>query len=396
MESRILAGIIHYKQLDKFPKDLTTSYSSAFKVALKLYDKLQDDINTPQDLLKALQVRKDAIPDTAYKATEALIEGAVDAKPATGDIVREDYLASRLNAIINRYVSGDDIVVETEVEKVLSSLPTPGEDELDNVTDLREILKLKDTSGVGLELPLTGIQKRIRPLIPGDLVIIGALPGTGKTSLTSFLFTKALPKDRPSKLLWLNNEGGSPLIRLRCVTALTGLSEAKIADRPEEAQAAYEKALGQAEIKVQGIHGKTWRQVQEIIKHEKPTVCVLDMIDHIKGPAKDRRDLELEYLYQDARQLGTELECIMVATTQLSNPPKDADKKFPTAAWFKDSKSGKEGAGSLILLMGVDETQRNLRYMSIIKTKSPKPNAEWYNPWAVGFNEQTSQFSEIS
>lgn len=397
MEDKILAGIIRYRQADKYPPDLVQSYSGAFRTAMNLYRKVQDDIDTPQDLLLALQSRKGAMPDTTYEKTEELVKLACLAQPATGEFIREDYLAGRLNTILARYLAGEDVIIEQEVEKVLSLLPVPGEDEIDNTTDLAEIIKLKNAvGGSGIELPLPGIRSRIRPLVPGDLMILGALPGRGKTSLSAYLLCSALPKDSPSKLLWLNNEGGSPGIRLRCVTALTGLTEEQIAARPDEAQVACDKALGKAEIRVQGIHGKTWRQVQDIIKAEKPTICVLDMIDHIKGPSRDRRDLELEYLYQDARQLGVELGCVMVATTQLSNPPKEADPKFPTAAWFKDSKSGKEGAGTFILLMGEDPAEPNLRYLAVAKTKSPKPGVNWRTPWAVGFNEQTCVFKDVT
>lgn len=395
MEAKVLSGIVLYKQLDKFPKDLVAGYSPAFKTALNLYRKTQDDVEDLKDLQLALQAHRGGMPDTTFEKVSALIAAAQAAKPASGDIIREDYLAGKINSVIQRYVAGEEVSVEEEVESILANLPQTGVDEVDGVTDLREMLALCQVGSGGMAFPLEALNDRSRPSTPGDLLVIAALPNKGKTSLTAFLIAKGIDTAHPGKLLWLNNEGGSYKIRMRLISAFTGLSHEDLEKNPEAAQAAFEEARGQVEVKVTGIHGKTWRQVQDLIRHEKPTVCVIDMLDHVKAPAQDRKDLTLEYLYQDARQLAGELGCIIVASSQLTMPPMGSDTKFPTTAWLKDSKSGKEGAASSMILMGADPEHPNLRYLTVAKTKGPKPGVDSSQPFMVGFNIQTCQFKEV-
>lgn len=396
MESRILAGIIRYKQLDKYPKDLVQSYSNTFKTALNLYRKVQDDVDTPQDLLLAASVRKLAIPDTTYTKLEELLLEACAAQPAPGELIREDYLAGRLNTLVTRYTAGEEIILESELENLMSSLPPPDVDSQDNVEDIQGMLALQDETGHGIRWGIEALNSRVKPMAPGELIVIGGDPGKGKTSLVAGLLLHGMPKDKPGKLLWLNNEGPSPKIRLRCISALTGLSETQMHNNPEGAQEKYDKARGQLEVKVQGIHGMTWRQVSDIIKRERPTVAVLDMIDHVKAPDKDRRDLSLEYMYQDARQLANTLGCVMIATTQLTAPGEKADTRFPTEARMKDSKAGKGGAATTILLMGWgDGDPPMVRHLAFVKTKSPKDGARWNEPIKVNLVEATCQWREV-
>lgn len=395
MEAKILSGIVLYKQLDKFPKDLVLGYSPAFKTALNLYRKVQDSVEDLRDLHLALLSNRSGMPDTTYEKVELLIRDAMTVKPASGDLIREDYLAGKINAVVQRYVAGEEVSVEEEVESILANLPETGADEVDGVDDLRKMLELCKVGGGGMAYPLEGLNDRTRPATPGDLLVVAALPNKGKTSLTAFLVAKGIDTTKPGKLLWLNNEGGSYKIRMRLISAFTGLTQEDMERAPDEATAAFNEARGQVEVEVVGIHGKTWRQVQELIRKEHPTVCVIDMLDHVKAPAQDRRDLVLEYLYQDARQLAGELGCIIVASSQLSMPPMGTDTKFPSTAWLKDSKAGKEGAASSMILMGADPETPNLRYLTVAKTKGPKPGFDSSLPLMVGFNVQTCQFKEV-
>lgn len=397
MEARILAGIIRYKQLDKYPKDLVNSYSNTFKTALNLYRKVMDEVETPHDLMLAAQVRRSAIPDTTYVKLEELILEACAAQPAPGELIREDYLAGRLNTLVSRYTSGEELILESEVEQLMSTLPPPDVDSQDSVDDIAGMLALQDETGQGIKWGIPELNTRVKPMSPGELVVIGGDPGKGKTSLVASLLLKGLPKDKPGKLLWLNNEGPSPKIRLRCISALTGMSETKMHDSPEEAQAAYDKARGQLEVKVQGVHGMTWRQVSDIIRKERPTVAVLDMIDHIKAPDKDRRDLSLEYMYQDARQLANMVGCVVVATTQLTAPGDKVDTRFPTESRMKDSKAGKGGAATTILLMGWGPGDPPMvRFLSFVKTKSPRDGARWSDPVKVNLVEATCTWLPVT
>lgn len=395
MEARILAGIVLYGLLDKFPKDLVNSYSPAFRTVLSLYRKFQDDIPTLQALSSALEAKKSSMPDTAYAGARALVDEAMKASPAPGDLLREDYLACKANALLSQYVAGEEVNLEDGLAAILAALPAPDEgDALEDLDDLSEMLAVKPPEGPN-SWALPSLNKRSLPPGPGDFLVIGGLPNKGKTSISAFLVLNSIPKDKPAKVLWLNNEGPSYEIRLRLRSAITGLSKDQMTNDPSKAEKAYQEAKKAISIEVKGIHRWTWPQVMGLVDKVAPDVLVLDMLDHIHYAAGERRDTMLENLYQEARQLAASKGILVVATTQLTHPPKDADVRFPTTSWLKDSKSGKEGAAGAMILIGYDPEDYKLRTLTLVKTKSPKPGP-WQTPFYVSFNEQTCQLHEVS
>lgn len=394
MEARILAGIVLYGLLDKFPKDLGKAYSPAFRTVLSLYRKFQDAIPTLQALSSALEAKKSSMPDTAYAGARALVDEALKASPAPGDLLREEYLACKANALLLQYVAGEEVNLEDGLAAILAALPAPDEgDALEDLDDLSEMLAVKPPEGPN-SWALPSLNKRSLPPGPGDFLVIGGLPNKGKTSISAFLILNSLPKDKLAKVLWLNNEGPSYEIRLRLRSALTGLSKDQMATDPIKAEKAYQEAKGALSIEVKGIHRWTWLQVMGLVDKANPDVLVLDMLDHIHYAAGERRDTMLENLYQEARQLAASKGILVVATTQLTHPPKDADVRFPTTSWLKDSKSGKEGAAGSMILIGYDPEDYKLRTLTLVKTKSPKPGP-WQTPFYVSFNEQTCQLMEV-
>lgn len=394
MEERILAGIILYGMLEKFPKDLTAAYSPAFRTLISLYRKFQTEIRTAQDLSSALEAKRSSMPDTAYEAARALMDLTLKASPATGDIVREDYIACRVNTELSKYLAGEEVSLEDSLAKILADLPTPDEEGcLEDLEDLEEMLAVKPPDGPN-SWALASLNKRSLPPGPGDFLVIGGLPNKGKTSISAYLTLNSLPKDKPQKVLWLNNEGPSYEIRLRLRSALTGLSRDQMAKDPRAAEEAYQKAKGALSIEVKGIHRWTWLQVLGLVGKAKPDVLVLDMLDHIHYTTAERRDTMLENLYQEARQLAASEGILVVATTQLTSPPKDADVRFPASSWLKDSKSGKEGAAGSMILIGYDPEDYKLRTITLVKTKSPKPGP-WQAPFYVSFDEHTCQLQEV-
>lgn len=394
MEARILAGIVLYGLLAKFPKDLVNAYSPAFRTVLSLYRKFQDDISSLQALSSALEAKKASMPDTVYAGARALVDEAMKATPAPGDLLREDYLACKANALLSQYVAGEEVNLEDGLAAILAALPAPDEgDALEDLDDLSEMLAVKPPEGPS-SWALPSLNKRSLPPGPGDFLVIGGLPNKGKTSISAFLVLNSLDKATAQKVLWLNNEGPSYEIRLRLRSAITGISKDAMAQDPQGAEAAYQKAKGALSIEVKGIHRWTWLQVLGLVDKAKPDVLVLDMLDHVHYAAAERRDTMLEALYQEARQLAASKGILVVATTQLTHPPKDADVRFPTTGWLKDSKSGKEGAAGSMILIGYDPEDYKLRTLTLVKTKSPKPGP-WQTPFYVSFNEQTCQLKEV-
>ena len=119
--------------------------------------------------------------------------------------------------------------------------------------------------------------------------------------------------------------------------------------------------------------------VEQVIADTNPGLVIFDMIDNLefKGTMRaghdSRTDQILEAQYQWARKLGVKYGHPVIATSQISaeveqqsetqcNPPMHA---------LKDSKTGKQGAADLMIMIGRsdDPTLGSVRYISTPKNK---------------------------
>lgn len=98
----------------------------------------------------------------------------------------------------------------------------------------------------------------------------------------------------------------------------------------------------------------------------------MDMIDNIKFGGElanlgSRTDQVLETMYQWARLLAVKYDCAMIATSQTSGDAENV--MWPTQAQLKDSKTGKQGAADVIVMMGRVNDNPGSRYLSTPKNK---------------------------
>lgn len=227
----------------------------------------------------------------------------------------------------------------------------------------------------------------MRPLRGGDFIVLAARPDKGKSTAIADNITHmakqiplVFPRDKYPEsryILWLNNEGPGKRILKRCIQSALGLPMSKIVELQKAGRLwdEYQAAVGidMHAIKVVDIHGyKSW-QVEEIFKQFPPAIVVFDMIDNVQFSGDtlnggQRTDQMLEAQYQWARELGVRLDCVMVATSQISA---DGDGLlYPTLAMLKDSKTGKQGAADAIITIGAStDANDNLRYIGLTKNK---------------------------
>lgn len=403
IEAGVLAGLIKYKQGDKYRKDFPQGFSQAFKDCLATYMQAPDALPDARSLFNYLHLpeikgryqKKSA--DSRWEAALLLSEAAAVASPAAEAAIREEYLASRLNTLLQTYLEGDLGSLEQSLEGLLTSLPQAEEEDPEDATDsLEGMLALQDEDARGTPWGLPDLNQKLRAIVPGELTILGGYGGHGKSSLAGYLVLKGLKPDMGRKVLWLNNEGPTPKIRLRVYSILLEKSYEELKADPKAAQEAYEKVLGTNQVICRGIHDMSWREVEAIIEQHKPDLCIIDMIDNVIAPPMARQDQELTWLYARARQLGVRLGCAMLVTSQINaRQPGNQYTMRPTRFDLLGSKAGKAGACDNIILMGYNEEYPNLRYINIDKTKSQRSGANLSAPLVYSFDIARSQYVTI-
>lgn len=240
----------------------------------------------------------------------------------------------------------------------------------------------------GIHWRLNCLNRSMRPLRSGDFGIVAARPDKGKgtfiTSEATFWAPQVLKEFGPDRpILIMTNEGPGKRIFPRLYSAALNKTAEELIPLSNKGvlRQMYAEATGGANIiKVVEIHDRWSHDVERIIKQQRPSIVVFDMIDNIKwsgGSANNgqRTDQLLEAMYAGCRNWCVKYDFIGIATSQLS-----ADAHgvlYPADTMLKDSKTGKQGACEFIITIGTsaDPTLGGSRFIGCVKNKLRRTGA---------------------
>lgn len=298
--------------------------------------------------------------------------------------------AAKLAETLEKWNEGGDFDLFTAVQKHTQDFESNlvrKRATLQELTPIEDILAAEENE-VGFRFRLNCLNQAVKPLRGGDFLVWAARPDAGKTTAIASETTAMAPQvdqlypGEDRSILWLCNEGPTRQIVYRTFQSATGLTDeqmfklAKIPNKQygNELRAQYVKAIGgrAGVFRVFPIHDKWSYEVEDILKQHRPALVVMDMIDNIKFGGElanlgSRTDQVLETMYQWARLLAVKYDCAMIATSQTSGDAENV--MWPTQAQLKDSKTGKQGAADVIVMMGRVNDNPGSRYLSTPKNK---------------------------
>lgn len=258
----------------------------------------------------------------------------------------------------------------------------------------------------GIRWRLNALNNSMRPLRGGDFGIIAGRPDQGKTSFLASEITQMGPQldhywpGQDRNIIWLNNEGPGERILPRLYQAALGLSveDASLLHARGELVPAYREAIGGRldRIRIFDIHGKTTGMVQAILEDNAAGVVIFDMIDKIQGFGDAARtDLIQELKYDWARETMVTLDCIGLATSQISQD--GHNMRFPEMPMLKDSKTGKQGACDFQLMIGSieDPAFQYSRFLGLPKNKLQRPSGKKDPKAEVLFDPVRCRYEDI-
>lgn len=265
--------------------------------------------------------------------------------------------------------------------------------------DIGELLG-QESDQSGYEWRLQCLRDSMRGLRPGDFGIVAGRPDKGKTTFLASEVTylaRQLPEDK--NVVWLNNEGPGKRIVPRLYQAALGYTVSDLIKQHQLGRLVteYEYAVGRTDrIRVVDIHGMNNYQVESIVEANSAGIVLYDMIDNVKGFGDAARtDLQLERMYQWARELGVKHEFVGIATSQISN--EGDGLQFPTLGMLKDSKTGKQGACDFQLMIGAanDPGLANARFISLPKNKLRREGKPGDPRATVQFRGDIARYEDI-
>lgn len=212
-------------------------------------------------------------------------------------------------------------------------------------------------------------QAGVRPLVPGELAVILAGTGVGKTAILSNIANAA----RSLRVLFFELELPEELLFERLVAMRTGLScsDVEAAYRRGEVQGRdvirkFFPSLflcNQSRLKVSDLEDIVNRS--ELIIGERPQVVLVDYIGLIRGEGSSRYD-RVSQIAEDLKVMAKTTRTIVICASQVSRKRDDDDNPEVHLGDGKDSGSIENSAG-LVLGAWRDAEDASTMHIKILK-----------------------------
>lgn len=253
----------------------------------------------------------------------------------------------------------------------------------------------------GLHWGLESLERSIGPLRLGNFGFILARPEAGKSAFVLGPAEAAMAQQALAQnlgpVLHINNEEEGSAVIIRFHQAVLRATRNQIYARPEAAQSAYTKRIGDKWL-IRDQAGITRGEIEALLKKYKPCLLVIDQIDKVEGFSADRDDLVLGAKYQWAREIAKRY-CPVIGVTQADGTAEGV--KWLNMGHVANAKTAKQAEADWILGIGKvnDPNLENVRYFHLSKNKlcrGPKCEEKYrHASWEVLIRPEISNYEDI-
>ncbi|MGA3682508.1 replicative DNA helicase [Pseudomonas graminis] len=245
--------------------------------------------------------------------------------------------------------------------------------------------KFSGTAPKGLSTGIPDLDKLIRGLRPGNMVVVAGLPASGKTILGVQIAQYATTQLGGAGLVFSLEMTKEELVTRNIASLgavdLTRLDEGdslKDEDWPRITSAV--SALHKARLFVCDQAGMTVARIRSIARqcqrHEGLDVIVVDYITLIAGEGGQNRTLEVGKISTALKNLAKELKVPVIVLAQLNRGPTNRPDKRPRPSDIRDSGQIEQDADVVILVhrdTDTDEGANGVTELIVGKCRHGKP-----------------------
>lgn len=317
------------------------------------------------------------------------------------NVVINDFKARRLDFILNSIkVSPNDI--KTQIRALQSELEALQDNKQVASKTLSEIVAenkdnyFKEREVAPIYIGFDKLDALLGSLEGGDMIVIGARPGVGKsalvTQITSYLakqgnkigFYNFEMQNKQVYERFVVNESGIGLTRLRRATRFLG-------DEKERFDKANERLAKADNIVITSAGAKTVGEIKAESKHMDYDIIIIDYLQLLKADNTYRgnRTAEVGEISRAIKNLAMELNIPIIALSQLNRASMGRDDKEPTMAELREAGNIEQDASVIMLLWNLDENDKSRKGCKIEKNRQGE-----CGKIVMRFNGDTMQFEE--
>ncbi|HVG59938.1 MAG TPA: replicative DNA helicase [Hyalangium sp.] len=296
-------------------------------------------------------------------------------------IVRDQALRRRLASVGREILemasqeTGDVEVILDESERKLFNLAEKRREGdlravselMEQTLDLLDKMKASSSGVTGLSTGYVDLDMQLTGLHPGELIILAARPGIGKTSLAmNIAMHAALKEDKAVAIFSLEMPADQLLMRLLASSARVDMKKlrgGRLTQHDEEKFQEMAGALYNAPIYIDdsgGLSPFDLRAKARRLKQKDPrlSLIVIDYLQlmHQKGKVESRQ-LEVSEISRALKQLAKELEVPVIALSQLNRKVEERKGGKPMLSDLRESGSIEQDADVVMFIHREDQDE---------------------------------------
>ncbi len=274
-------------------------------------------------------------------------------------------------------------VIDSAERMILS---VTGDDVKSNYSTLEEVMEdlyneLGDMAAsgeqsFGVDTGYPGIDSRLLGLRPGQMIVVGARPGVGKTSFALNLMVNAAAKSHATvaffSLEMSKVEIAQRLLSAQARIGLMDIRSANIQDNQWPQILEATKDLSQLDILIDDTPGTTVTEIRakarRMLHNKEKAIVIIDYLQLLSSPEggrqSDSRATQVSEMSRGIKIMAKDLGVPVIALSQLNRQVTDRKGQRPQLSDLRESGSIEQDADIVILLdrsMTDEEAERDDR-----------------------------------
>ena len=257
---------------------------------------------------------------------------------------------------------------------------------------------------VGKNLVKTGFYKLddcLGGLEGGDITVIGARPGVGKSAIVTQIIGQMAKKGY--RVGYFNLEMNESQVYERFVSRLAELSLTRVR-RAKSFLGGEEEAFNKANEEMAGYDviistgSKSVSEVKAESRHQRFDVIVIDYLQLIKADSRyANRASEVGDISKSIKGLASELHVPIILLSQLNRVSEHNETKEPTMAELRESGDIEQDASNIILMWNVSDKNRSFKGLKVEKQRQGETMKEGlqFDGEHMSFRERQESFDKF-